>query len=342
MYLAVDKNVQDVFELRVIVPLNHPRARELEWMAPDAPIPSDTRKIPQRSGPWHRLRSTKFSGTKAYMAIGYFADKKQPMNAFQKRAMRNGVMAEPYAVLSYLEHFDRAVYYEVGFSCAPSPPYPSNWGASPDGYIENPEMSWDQLPEDVARHLNPDEWDVRRGCIEIKTTTSQNLNLEPYYLPQVYMEMISLGVLWCDVIRYRVGVRSDRVAMGDTANVFRVFRHKPTEDKLVELWKQPSPSPASETMRAHLERLVGLIPAIARLTPSNELLTRYYTERLSLLSSSPPPTPQPSSDGELTILLERMHKRSLQLLGAPNRATMQKLLLLQLSDCSEALNELLL
>jgi hypothetical protein len=350
LYCAVD----DQEQLRVHVPLNHPRAKELSWLAPDAPLPKDTRTIPQRSGPWFELRKQKLSGTKAYNYIGYYWERKEP-SEYQKSLMRKGTECEPYAILTYLNHFNKRTFQEVGFACAPSPPYPPHWGASPDGLVHDPDMTWEQVPDDYKRHLNVADWDICSGCVEIKTGTKSSL--EPYYIVQAYMEMISLQVVWCDLIRYH--------PTNDTAIVYRIYRHKPTEDRLVTLLKRADAhqnslgtiidEPEFVQMRKFLQE--DAIPVLSKsavhIVAPKDLLKNFRQRKLAALEPQPHVEPRKKvggvensgevggmRGGVLTLCLEQMHKQSVQMLACNDHKKLKLLLLEQISTCSEMLTEL--
>lgn len=200
----------------------------------------DTRTVPQRTPLWFKSRG-QVTGTKAYMLLGYWVPTKQEdpnwtldgektFSEFQKRNMRFGVESEDKALLLYAHHFPHVEIELVGLCKAP-PPLPGTWGASPDGILHDTSHTWEDIPEKIRSHWNKEEWEHRasHGVLEIKCTAQKNgMCMEPYYFPQVYMEMICTQTLWADVVRY--------TAHGN-ARVYRVYRHKPTEDTLVSLIK---------------------------------------------------------------------------------------------------------
>jgi hypothetical protein len=220
----------------------------LPWFPPDVDpahygIRIDTRKIPQRTPLWFKLRGT-VTGSKAYALLGYFVPpppapynfykgSSSSFSAFARSAMRLGTVSEDAAMIAYLHAFPDRSFYELGWCPLPAPA-PLGWGASPDGLLEDPSMiSWDMVPADVASHYSEEErvanpGGLAKGACEFKTSRTKTC-MEAYFYPQVYMEMMALNVYWCDLVRYRPGAE---------ARVYRIYRHKPTEELLMRLWKR--------------------------------------------------------------------------------------------------------
>lgn len=226
----------------------------LAWFPPDVDpahwgLRIDPRSIPQRTTLWFKLRG-EVSGSRAYSLLGWYTNS-GPMTAFQKGAMRLGTLSEDYIVLSYCYAFPGRSVREMGW--CPAPPstplgpwtFPMGWGASPDAAVVDPEMTWDLIPTELIPCYASAEvrshFDITRGGCEFKTSRTK-LVVEPYFMAQVYMEMISLGVIWCDLVRYRPA-RTWDAAKGmwrydDVANVYRIFRDPSLEARLVPLWKR--------------------------------------------------------------------------------------------------------
>lgn len=231
-----------------------PRGKFLAWFPPDVDpaqwgLRVDPRTIPQRTPLWFKLRG-EVSGSRAYTLLGWYTNS-GPMTAFQKGAMRLGTFSEDLIVLSYCYSFPQRSVREMGW--CPAPPttplgswtFPTGWGASPDGAVHDPDMSWDLIPAELEKHYaSPQlraQFDITRGGCEFKTSRTK-LVVEPYFVAQVYMEMISLGVVWCDLVRYRPARTWDATKgawrYDDVANVYRLFRDPALETRLVPLWKR--------------------------------------------------------------------------------------------------------
>ncbi len=262
----VVQNTQNTLQLETHIDLKptflkglfHDRITLLEWFPPDVEpaahgLKIDPSKIPQRTPLWFKLRGP-VSGSKAYILLGFYVPRKSDpgganysffkgdvFSSFAKVAMRLGTISEDGALVLYLSYNPGVHFYEMGWCQAPKG-YPIGWGASPDGLIVNRDMSWDQVPETIKKHYSKEERnaiDITRGAFEIKTTRNQ-LRMKGYFIPQVYMEMIALNVVWCDLIRYRPSRVYDPVrkihTVQNTAHVYRIWRHKPTETMLMKLW----------------------------------------------------------------------------------------------------------
>lgn len=225
--------------------LGSERARFLPWFPPDVDpaqwgLRLDPRRIPQRTPLWFKLRGD-VSGSRAYSFLGWFVSNAgKPMTAFQKSAMRLGSFSEDLILLAYCYQFPNRTFEEVGW--CPAPGHPIGWGASPDGIIHDPDMNWDKVPEKIAAQYESqkDSINITRGACEFKTSRTK-LVVEPYFLAQVYMEMISLETIWCDLVRYRPS-RSwndseNAWQYHDEAHVYRIFRDKEMEARLIPLWK---------------------------------------------------------------------------------------------------------
>lgn len=209
----------------------------------------DTRTVPQRTPLWFKTRG-QVTGTKAYMLLGYWVPTKaqdpnwtlegdKTFSEFQKRNMRFGVESEDKALLLYLHH-NPQVQVELCGLCKAPPPLPNTWGASPDGVVYDKSHTWEDVPKKIREYWStgatppsgglPNSHisiDPSKGVLEIKSTSGGKNGMEPYFFPQVYMEMICTQTLWADVVRYTQS----------GARVYRVYRHKPTEETLLSLLK---------------------------------------------------------------------------------------------------------
>lgn len=216
-------------------------------------IKVDLSTIPQRTPLWFKARG--FGGTKAYRALGFYVPTAEedggwtfdggdtkPMDAFQKSRMRFGALAEDEASVLYMLARPQVKISMWGWcKTPPSMKLPTSWGCSPDGTVYDPSMSAAKIPESIWSLLSDTEkgWDVCKGALEIKSSKN-SLKFNAYYLPQVYMEMICTETLWCDLIRYspkRITDMQGRWVTKHVARVYRVYRHKPTEEKMIQLWK---------------------------------------------------------------------------------------------------------
>jgi hypothetical protein len=167
--------------------------------------------------------------------------------------MRFGAQNEDVATLLYMSAFPDATVTSVGV-CATSA-MPPGWNASPDALLDNAQVA---LPAFVR-----DQWpnaNASLGVLEIKSSVL-SLAMEAYYIPQVYWEMMSTDRVWTDVVRYR---RTSVAANGSNeggwryrheAHVYRVYRHRPTEEAMVTLVKEAAAA-ARKGGNAALQALV--------------------------------------------------------------------------------------
>jgi hypothetical protein len=202
--------------------------------------------IPQRTPLWFKLRGA-VSGSKAYTLLGYWVPTKAKdphwsfegggasFNDTQKANMRFGSQSEDYAALLYMMKFPQTRLEMVGWCNAPAPRFPADWGASPDGLIVDPTLTWKDMPAcfNASSGMLP-----TRGALEIKSSKT-SLKMDAYYLPQVYMEMICLQTMWCDLVRYKRSSSTDasthQWSYEHKARVYRIYRDKETEEQLVSL-----------------------------------------------------------------------------------------------------------
>lgn len=197
----------------------------------------DTSKVPQRTPLWFKLRG-EVSGTKAYQLLGFWVPSKQEdpnwtldgdhvFDEQSKANMRFGSESEDKALMVYAHHSKHITKIQLTGWCKAPAPLPLSWGASPDGLVTDINYTWSDVPEDIKQYYESSSlFDVRQGVLEIKCSRAK-ITLEAYFFPQVYMEMISTNRIWCDLVRYTP----------KKTRVYRIHRHKPTEDMLISLWK---------------------------------------------------------------------------------------------------------
>lgn len=213
----------------------------LDWFPPDVDptlygLKVDPKRIPQRGALWKKLRGP-VTGRKATTYLGYWVPTKEvdpnwtidaepTFSDAATAAMRLGTQNEHIGVRIYLDERPKAIVSAVGWCDVPKP-YPRGWGASPDGLIRDPTTAWSTIPADIQKYYvdNLNAFDPSRGVLEIKVS-QHSLAFSDYFLPQVYMEMIAAGVLWCDLLRYRPPAN---------ARIYRIYRHKPTEEQILGL-----------------------------------------------------------------------------------------------------------
>jgi len=146
--------------------------------------------------------------------------------------MRFGRLREDFVCGVYL--FNTPVHVRVqALGLVPYAERPG-WGASPDGLIIDSNMKWTDVPA-WTRSAYSSTVDITRGALEIKCSQA-NCLMRDYYYPQVYLEMMALGAAWADVVRYSEHKVTNGAGVWTTkreCRVYRVYRHKPTEDRLM-------------------------------------------------------------------------------------------------------------
>ncbi len=290
------------------------RFTALHWFPPDV-SPSlyglriDPASIPQRTPLWFQMRGC-MSGTKAYKLLGFYVPTleqdptwningtDETFDAQARARMRLGSLSEDCCAITYLHAFPLRSFAEVGWCDAPRTGvagalgYPIGWGASPDGVLTDPDMDWDAVPDDVRAHWEPllggdcAAATPRRGAAEFKTSRTK-LSFEPYFLPQVAMEMIALGVVWCDLSRYRPH---------DIAHVYRVWRDPALEQRFMGLWRRAMSCNSQELqrlvhtdrayidVRADLTRMARAMEPYAKIDAPADQCDAYERERERLLA----------------------------------------------------------
>jgi len=243
----------------VLAPAFGPRFRGIEFFPPninpaDHGLDIDARDIPQRTTLWFKMRA-EVSGSKSYKLMGFWVpsktskegrdwsyDKPEKFSPFQRTRMRFGSLSEDACIAGYLTQYPRRTFTEVGSCSVPlSLGYPANWGASPDGLVTDPTMTLSKIPAKFREHLaaypKDANFDYTKGVVEFKCSTKK-LSLDAYFFPQVYMEMMATNTVWCDLVRYRRSSCKNGLTgkweYTHEFRVYRIYRHKPTEDLLVK------------------------------------------------------------------------------------------------------------
>jgi hypothetical protein len=258
----------------------------LRWFPPDVDpimwgLVIDPSLIPQRSPLWFKLRGI-VSGSKAYQLLGFWADRAgTPFGIHARAAMRLGSISEPYVFMAYLSVYPGRSFQEVGWCKAPRDRYPEGWGASPDGIFLDPTMTWDQVPE-ATREAYCTLCDITRGAAEFKVSRTKT-QMEAYFIPQVYMEMIALNVVWCDLVRFKHSrYKNDHWIYEDQACVYRIYRDPELEKDLVALWKYALAhdncviEKPFVDMRQRLETMAESMEPVKQIDTSDETISALY------------------------------------------------------------------
>lgn len=194
----------------------------------------DSKTIPQRTPLWFKFRGP-VTGTKMYTLLGFWVptmaqdptwtlDGPKIFSPQQRANMRFGSESEEYAILLYLNAYDTTRVEMIGWCNVPLNSHlPSDWGCSPDGLLIDDSLGWDDMPDGYKETFPL--LDPRRGALEIKSSKS-SLSMQAYFIPQVYMEMICLETMWCDLVRYK---------HGHTARIYRIFRDTRLEQDMLTL-----------------------------------------------------------------------------------------------------------
>jgi hypothetical protein len=249
LYVELDDDAEHVVGDMVLAWFNvhyEHRFRGLRYFPPDVNptlygVKVDAKLVPQRTPMWFKLRG-EVTGTKAYILLGFWVptveedptwtiDAKRILTAFQLARMRLGSSCEDPSLIAYMDHNPLSSIQLVGW-CTCGTPFPFGWGSSPDALVTDPRMTWENL-RDIVGDWTPEElseFDPTLGVIEIKTSRS----FSAYFLPQVYMEMISTKRLWTDLILFSSSTPDGAHA---SARIYRIYRRKPLELALVKLLK---------------------------------------------------------------------------------------------------------
>lgn len=193
----------------------------------------DASRLHQRTPRWFIERGEgDMTGTKGYKYLGFWVPTKeedpgwtinsQPVfTPIQQARVDRGSVSEDPALIMYLTRFPHIRVSLVGWVRLKGS---DGWGASPDGLAVDPSSRI--LPEGIVSSADPS-----RGIVEIKTSNSVGRvpDMQAYYLPQMYMEMMAAETSWGDLVRFSAQEKRMRV--------YRVYRHQKTQDRLVELWK---------------------------------------------------------------------------------------------------------
>lgn len=286
----------------VCLPTLLPTSTFLRWFPPDVDpkrwgLQIDARKIPQTCPLFWSLRA-ELTGSVAVKRTGFFPGDGASRSAFMKSAMRLGSLSEDVIMLLRFGDSQHTLHFtEVG-TC-PVAGHPG-WGASPDGIICDDTMKWSSLPPTVSAHLigtTLTAWNIHMGACEFKTSRTK-LCMEGYFYPQLYMEMMALGVLWADLVRYRPsrtwnakggGAGGGEWEYQDVCHVYRIYREAALEERFIRIWSSTSTEPSDEKSAlcaelnemAKRERPTHIIDGTG-----NALLKRYRAHRDQLLSNT--------------------------------------------------------
>jgi len=340
----------------------------LMWFPPDVDpaaygINIDPRLIPQRTRLWFKLRG--ISGTKAYILVGFMVPKKGSKDAetynfyksssfgsFQRSIMRLGSLMEDYALLSYFSEYKWKRFQEMGWCPAPKG-YPCGWGASPDGLIIDDRITWSDVPHKTSTAYK-NYYNISRGVCEIKTS-ERRTDVSAYYIPQMYMEMISLECVWADLLRFHHcrEYENGKWIFKDKLYVYRIYRDPDLETEMVKLWKY-----ALE----HLDTLVDVVATLPYVNFREKLETkaksmkpsiiieapldiyeRYTQHRDNLVYAAATKTPEEmeaSESQQLWCDLNERHKKLLCLNEKSERKEMLQLMNEQIQDYSFMMKQL--
>lgn len=187
----------------------------LPFYHPD-PQYKETKEVPihqrrQRAYHWFNHRTGgggRVGGSTSTKYVGYFKNNSGgPPDAKGRERMKYGRIHEIDAVICYLSAYDPdRIIYECGwYDISPG----GAFGASPDGIIVDGRKTWDAIPGWLLKCYASggerdkavlQQIDCKRGVLEIKVSQS-NANMEGYYIPQLYMEMVATNTLWCDLVK---------------------------------------------------------------------------------------------------------------------------------------------
>lgn len=343
----------------------------LMWFPPDVDpsehgIKVDPRCIPQRTKLWFKLRG--ISGTKAYTLLGFMIPKLGsedaknynfyksaiPFSSQQRAMMRLGSISEEYALLAYFSKYQHQRFQEMGWCPAPPKLYPSGWGASPDGLLLDNTMTWNKVSPATASAYKPLGIDVTRGVCEIKTSRTHT-NMRAYYIPQMYMEMLSLECAWAHLLRFH-HVRSyedGQWVFRDQLHVYRIERDPKREAQFVEMWKYAldrldnlvevvHTTDRFCEMRKELEaEAEKMVPIDIIDASSLDTFSLYTQHRETLVYNAATRTPEEMDASESQQLWGDLNERHRKLLCTDDRKQMIGLISAQMEDYAYLLRQLL-
>jgi hypothetical protein len=357
MYFTIENNrvfanqdwcLERHIDMKLFYMSEHFEYANLQWFPPDVDLQTqygikvNASKIPQRCPMWFKLRGH-VTGTKAYALLGFFVPLngtydynkgQQDFSPIQRANMRNGALSEDMAILNYLTHYKNRKFEEVGWVELHGK---NGWGASPDGVIHDLAFDDSELPEETKAAYS----DFTRGAIEIKTSRNKS-SMEAYFIPQVYMEMMSLGVAWCDLIRY----------CNDECYVYRIYRDPKVEQFLLALWnyayerrdklQQVIQEERFVSARKFFEDMAGKMYPIVVIPPQREAMDEYKAYKDQLLhvqvvveDDSSNSNFQQADDADADPCVSR----AVKIRKCQNRLEVTKLIAEQLRDYSELLRK---
>lgn len=216
----------------------------------------DASQVPQRIPLWFKLRGS-VSGSTIPSLLGYYTpgpnDSAKKHEQFQNEwihgkkftgwqavNLRFGKSREWNIVMAYLTHYSQRSFSEVGYVTHPE--NPNEWGASPDGILTDPSVTWEDLPDETKEQFKPKDFKrgLTKGAAEFKASRF-DCKFRGTHIPQLMWEMMSLSVAWGDLVRY--SEVSKRLPNGNfglvkTCKSIRFYRDRSKERRLMELVAQ--------------------------------------------------------------------------------------------------------
>lgn len=222
-------------------------------------------QIQQRTPVWFNLRPGKTSGSTAgKKAAGFWVERdeedknnyhtmemgKQVRQMVGKRnRMRFGRIREDDVPVIFLHNYPDFVFVEQGYIDYPWPAVPNpaapemkdfvkRWGASPDGSVFNPNMTWSMFPKNIREayeHCATTTVDPRRATFEAKCSYAST-KFPDYYVPQLYWEMMADNTCHSYLLRYKRRRGHDSDGTYKTlrqCNSYHVYRNPEVEMVLV-------------------------------------------------------------------------------------------------------------
>lgn len=289
--VSPDRWMQRTFEHHYVpLPFYHPDHDEEEDRVPLA-------MRQQRRYHWwvHRTETRVIGGSGAVRLLGFFPSRNNNDNSRRDR-MSLGRQFEHDALMIYLTHFKQYEYQvrECGMIAHPEEPL---LGASPDGLIINPRMSWSDCPPWARRQ----RCDVTRGVLEIKV--SGGLDLEPrgYYMVQIYMEMMAAQTVWAHLVKY--------APKENRCRVYRVFRNPDFEKQLLDflLLKKGDPAQLRATCDQMAAQLKGMQIRVPPLHAYHEWVAHFQKGRPAIAAGK-----QEEESARVSLQVVEKHVRAMR------------------------------
>ena len=214
-------------------------------------------------------------------------------------------------------------------------------------------ITWSDVPHKTSTAYK-NYYNISRGVCEIKTS-ERRTDVSAYYIPQMYMEMISLECVWADLLRFHHcrEYENGKWIFKDKLYVYRIYRDPDLETEMVKLWKY-----ALE----HLDTLVDVVATLPYVNFREKLETkaksmkpsiiieapldiyeRYTQHRDNLVYAAATKTPEEmeaSESQQLWCDLNERHKKLLCLNEKSERKEMLQLMNEQIQDYSFMMKQL--